>query len=126
MELAENEVISTSPSPTEPEFFSFDGDTPERGRETAGLSHQRRPGDAEVRNVIDSANSHGQEERDVHITFSFVTSLEWVEIGSRVLLMPGVSMASASSSGAGSGGLSGFEGFVGRIRDVHEADVNGK
>ena len=126
VELAENEVISTPPSPTEPEFFSFDGDAPERGRETAGPSHQRRAGDAEVRNVIDSANSHGQEEMEVHITFSFVTSLEWVEAGSRVLLMPGVSTASASSSVAGSGGLSGLEGFVGRVREVRDADVNGK
>ena len=127
VELAENEVISTPPSPAEPEFFSFDGDASERGRETAGPSHQRRAGDAEVRNVIDSANSHGQEETDVHITFSFVTSLEWVEAGSRVLLMPGVvSMASASSSVAGSGGLSGLEGFVGRVRDVREADVSGR
>ena len=121
VELAENEVISLPPSPTEPEFFSFDSDIPDR-------SHEQRPGgDAEVKKVIDSASSRGQE--DVHITFSFVTSLEWIEIGSRVLLMPGGSMGSSSSlsngpsttgsgSVSGSTGLLGLEGFVGRVRDV--------
>ena len=120
VELAENEVISSPPSPTEPEFFSFDSDIPDRSQE------QRRVGDAEVKKVIDSARSSEQE--DVHITFSFVASLEWVEVGSRVLLMPGGSMGSSSSSGTGTGtgsttgsgptGLLGLEGFVGRVRDV--------
>lgn len=115
VELAENEVISTPPSSTEPEFFSFDGDTPERGQ--TGNSHERR--NAEVRKVIDSTSTAGQE--DVHITFSFVTSLEWVEIGSRVFVMPGVSVGPVSAtpgSGPGSGTLSGLEGFVGRVRGV--------
>lgn len=120
VELAENEVISSPPSPTEPEFFSFDSDIPDRSQE------QRRVGDAEVKKVIDSARSSEQE--DVHITFLFVASLEWVEVGSRVLLMPGVSMGSSSSSGTGPGtgsttgsgstGLLGLEGFVGRVKDV--------
>lgn len=115
VELAENEVVSTPPSPAEPEFFSFDGD-PDRGQ-TTGDSRERR--NADVQKVIDSTDT---VEEDVHITFSFVTSLEWVEVGSRALVMPGVSTSvsstPASGSGSGSGGLSGLEGFVGRVRAV--------
>ena len=107
VELADNEVVS----PTEPEFFSFDSDSPDDFDQ----------GDTEVKNVIGADSG-----QDVHITFSFVTSLEWVEVGSRVLLMPGVGTASASASGASGpsgtagSGLLGLEGFVGRVRDVIE------
>lgn len=116
VELADNEVVSSPPSPTEPEFFSFDGDSTERDN-TSG--QQRRGGDADVQRVIDSASVTGQEE--IHITFSFVTSLEWVEVGSRVLIMPGVTMGSSSSS---TPELSGLEGFAGRVSDVCDADIN--
>lgn len=105
VELADNEVVS----PSEPEFFSFDSDSPDD-------LDQR---DTEVKNVI------GEAGQDVHITFSFVTSLEWVEAGSRVLLMPGAASITpgptSSVSGSGSRpGLLGLEGFVGRVRDVIE------
>ncbi|EYE90900.1 uncharacterized protein EURHEDRAFT_466103 [Aspergillus ruber CBS 135680] len=112
VELAENEVISTPPSPAEPEFFCFDGD-PDRGQ-INGDSRERR--NADIQKAIDSTDA----AEDVHITFSFVTSLEWVEIGSRVLVMPGASTLASSAplSGSGPGGLSGLEGFVGRVRVV--------
>lgn len=114
VELAENEVISTPPSPAEPGFFNFDADL-DRGQ-TTGDTRERR--NADIQKVIDSTDTVEQE--DVHITFSFVTSLEWVEAGSRVLVMPGVSMSASSTPalGSGSGGLSGLEGFVGRVREV--------
>ncbi|RAL16236.1 uncharacterized protein BO97DRAFT_402686 [Aspergillus homomorphus CBS 101889] len=104
MALAEDEVISRPPSPTEPEFFSFDGDTSdhERGRERG------------VHEVIKCSGS--SEAGNIRITFLFVSSIEWVEVGSRVLLMPAASAALASAQGVGS--PSGFEGFVGRVCDV--------
>ncbi|OJJ85831.1 uncharacterized protein ASPGLDRAFT_106926, partial [Aspergillus glaucus CBS 516.65] len=94
VELAENELVSTPPSPAEPEFFRFDGD-PDRGQ-TNGDSPERR--NADVQKVIDSTDT---AEEDVHITFSFVTSLEWVEIGSRLLVMPGVSTSASSMPASG-------------------------
>lgn len=106
VELADNEVVS----PAEPEFFSFDSDSPD------DLGSGPRECDTEVKSVIGADSG---QDQDVHITFSFVTSLEWVEAGSRVLLMPGAGTASASGPGAGSGsGLLGLEGFVGRVREV--------
>ncbi|PWY70944.1 hypothetical protein BO70DRAFT_125307 [Aspergillus heteromorphus CBS 117.55] len=114
MALADDEVdvISRPLSPVEPDFFSFDGDAParegdqERGREREG-----------VQDVIRAAGSN-PAQGDIRITFEFVTSVEWVEVGSRVLLMPGASVALASTSGIASGVASGLEGFVGRVCEV--------
>ncbi|KAF9885463.1 hypothetical protein FE257_012899 [Aspergillus nanangensis] len=110
MALAEDEVISTPPSPTEPEFFDFDSD-PTDGFGGSG---------SEVNKVVRSAGTCTQE--DVKITFAFVTTVEWVEIGTRVLLMPGASTALASAPSTTT--PTGLEGFVGRVCDVlnaHEA-----
>ncbi|OOF98906.1 hypothetical protein ASPCADRAFT_204613 [Aspergillus carbonarius ITEM 5010] len=105
MALAEDEVISRPPSPTEPEFFSFDGDIPARERDPqAGVQEMVRA----------ASGSPGQG--DIKITFAFVTSVEWIEIGSRVLLMAGASTVLASAQGTSV--LSGLEGFVGRVCDV--------
>ncbi|KAE8367802.1 hypothetical protein BDV27DRAFT_123192 [Aspergillus caelatus] len=104
MALADDEVVSSPPSPTEPEFFSFDSDVNDRDKsDQSELNHMIRS----------SANSN---VRDVKITCCFVTSVEWVEVGSRILLMPGASAALASAHGSGL--PSGLEGFVGRICDV--------
>ncbi|KAL4869041.1 hypothetical protein BDV12DRAFT_168510 [Aspergillus spectabilis] len=104
MALAEDEIISSPPSPTEPEFFSFDADPP-------GHESPRKP---EVNKVVSVSDNgvHGS----IDITFSFVTSVEWVEAGSRVLLMPGASAALASAEGSSS--PSGLEGFVGHVRQI--------
>ncbi|KAL3452381.1 hypothetical protein BJX65DRAFT_266050 [Aspergillus insuetus] len=108
MALAEDEIISSPPSPTEPEFFSFDADS--ESREAV-----QKP---EVHKVVSS--SDGTIQDTIDITFSFVTSVEWIELGSKVLLMPGASTALASTEGSSSS--SGLEGFVGRVREIHYAD----
>lgn len=111
--LGDDEVISRPPSPTEPEFFEFDGDGPDREKGRG----------AEVGEVINSSDRREQEE--IYITFSFVTSIEWVEVGSPVLLLPGASMASSSTPGSIS--PSGLEGFVGRVWEVlHGEEASGK
>ncbi|KAL4887196.1 hypothetical protein BJY04DRAFT_177564 [Aspergillus karnatakaensis] len=111
MALAEDEIISSPPSPTEPEFFSFDADSP-------GHDSSRKP---EVNKVVGGSDTaaHGS----IDITFSFVTSVEWVEVGSRVLLMPGASAALASVEGSSS--PSGLEGFVGHVRQILYAEEGG-
>lgn len=110
--LGDDEVISRPPSPAEPEFFEFDGDGPDRETDRA-----------EVGEVVNS--SENSEQEDIYITFSFVTSIEWVEVGSQVLLMPGAAMASSTTPGSLS--PSGLEGFVGRVSEVlHSEETNGK
>ncbi|RHZ58513.1 uncharacterized protein CDV56_102454 [Aspergillus thermomutatus] len=107
--LAEDEIISSPLSPTEPEFFNFDNDAVDRGKSHA----------SEVNKVVNSAKntSHG----DVKITFSFVTSVEWVEAGSRVLVVPGTS--TALSPAQGSPPALGLGGFVGRVCSVIFSEV---
>ncbi|CEL05471.1 hypothetical protein ASPCAL06589 [Aspergillus calidoustus] len=108
MALAGDEIISSPPSPTEPEFFSFDADS--ESREAV-----QKP---EVNTVVSS--SDGTIQDTIDITFSFVTSVEWIEIGSKVLLMPSASSALASTEG--SSPSSGLEGFAGRVREIQYAD----
>jgi hypothetical protein len=108
MALAGDEIISSPPSPTEPEFFSFDADS--ESREAV-----QKP---EVNKVVSS--SDGTIQDTIDITFSFVTSVEWIEIGSKVLLMPSASSALASTEG--SSPSSGLEGFAGRVREIQYAD----
>ncbi|KAL3436231.1 hypothetical protein BDV09DRAFT_165697 [Aspergillus tetrazonus] len=104
--LAGDEIISSPPSPTESEFFSFDADSPSKPN---------------VNKVVSSSDTtvHGT----IDITFSFVASAEWVEVGSKVFLMPGASAALASAEGSSS--PSGLEGFVGRVREVIYAEEGG-
>jgi hypothetical protein len=140
---------SPSPSPTEPEFFSFDGDTQsasspgkDKGMNSShanGMdgSMRRRPSATDISKVVSgtSGDRPGASEtfkEDVRITFGLVTSVEWIELGSQVLVMPGMSMTASSGvavaptpgSGAGSGNsngivsMSGLEGFVGTVCEV--------
>ncbi|KAL3471896.1 hypothetical protein BJX99DRAFT_236551 [Aspergillus californicus] len=111
MALAGDEIVSSPPSPTEPELFSFDADPPRRG--------VFQP--SEVTRMVNNSDNAAQDSID--ITFSFVTSVEWVEVGSKVLLMPGASAALASAEA--SSPLSGLEGFVGRVREVLYAEESG-
>ncbi|KAI2965569.1 hypothetical protein CBS147323_5741 [Aspergillus niger] len=105
MALAEDEVISRPPSPTEPEFFNFDGDT-------SGYERGREPG---VQDMVQSSSNPGQG--DIKITFEFVSSVEWIEVGSRVLLMPGTSTALVSAQGSSQ--TSGLEGFLAGMDSYH-------
>ncbi|KAL2870759.1 uncharacterized protein BJX67DRAFT_344518 [Aspergillus lucknowensis] len=109
--LSEDEIISSPPSPTEPEFFSFDADSP-------GYQAVEKPG---ASSAVSSSDSAARDTID--ITFQFVTSVEWVELGSKVLLMPGASTALASAEGSSS--PSGLEGFIGRVREIRYAEESG-
>lgn len=136
---------SPSLSPTEPEFFRFDGDTQtssspgkEKGSSTGGMdgSMRRRPSATDISKVVSgTGDGRGASEtfkEDVKITFGLVTSVEWIELGSQVLVMPGMSMTASSgvavapaagsgasnASGSGMVPMSGLEGFVGTVCEV--------
>ncbi|CAI7657973.1 unnamed protein product [Penicillium glandicola] len=145
------ELSSNPPSPSEPEFFSFDGDSHSPGEKSNGNptnnsmdgaadAVRRRPSTTDISKVmsgvssasiVGSASSAEALKENVKITFALVSSVEWVELGSQVLVMPGVSIASVpsqsgatvasapgSSSPSGTASMSGLEGFVGTVCEV--------
>ncbi|KGO74838.1 hypothetical protein PITC_043460 [Penicillium italicum] len=146
------EISPEPPSPSEPELFSFDGDenspsekstsnfTSNNTEDGAGDAARRRPPAIDISKVmsgvssasiVGAASSAEALKEDVKIAFALVSSVEWVELGSQVLIMPGVSTASvASQSGAtvasapgsssvsGTAFMSGLEGFVGTVCEV--------
>jgi GTPase len=143
------ELPSEPSSPSEPEFFSFDGDSQSpRGKSNGFMSRvnsdgaadavSRRPSAPDISKIVSGASSTSIAgpassaealKEDVLITFALVSSVEWLELGSQIIVMPGTSLTSASSqsgatvasaSGSGSGAapMSGLEGFVGTICDV--------
>ncbi|KAJ5923304.1 hypothetical protein N7454_008549 [Penicillium verhagenii] len=147
MELEESgaEPSSEPQSPDELEFFSFDGDAQSPGSgEKGGISTdisnssetlRRRQSATDIRKVVSGIThtSPGGKadafKEDVRITFALVTSVEWIELGSQVLVMPGVSMGASSNAAVGSGpsssanasgltAVSGLEGFVGTVCEV--------
>lgn len=142
-----NEPISRPSSPSEPELFSFDGDhsnSPSPGQEKTQTRDDdsngihRRPSATDIRKVVSSTVPEGgvrnttssgvvsdSLHEDVKITFALVTSVEWIELASKVLVMPGVSMGTSSgvamstpSSGTPAVPISGLEGFVGTVCEV--------
>ncbi|KAJ5785159.1 uncharacterized protein N7503_010371 [Penicillium pulvis] len=146
MELAgtDDELPSEPQSPDEPEFFSFDGDAQSPGRGEKGSPGnnailpdpaRRRASATDISKVISGTSNTSTGgiaeafKEDVQITFALVTSVEWIELGSQVLVMPGVSMGASSNAAVGSGPgssanssgcvmVSGLEGFVGTVCEV--------
>ncbi|KAJ5550192.1 hypothetical protein N7461_004890 [Penicillium sp. DV-2018c] len=152
------ELRGQPPSPTEPEFFSFDTDVQYPSKEKVvgtstvhtnvdGASDlgRRRSSATDISkvmagpsaSVVGAASSAEALKENVNVTFALVSSVEWVELGSQILIMPSVSVASASSQsgstvasapGAGSAGtvsMSGLEGFVGTVCEVIPGRVPG-
>jgi len=54
----------------------------------------------------------------LHVTFHFMTTREYIERGSTVLVMPGGGPGLFGGSERGEKGVAGLEGFVGRIVDM--------
>lgn len=63
-------------------------------------------------NGVGESKSSLECEQDV--TFQFITSREWIELGTQVLIMPAGSLSIGRAGGADNVGV-GLEGFVGRI-----------
>ncbi|KAL1853326.1 hypothetical protein Plec18167_005584 [Paecilomyces lecythidis] len=113
--LADQETFSTPPSPTEPGFFSFDGDDVDK-ESSHTTSHGIGADLSKASETSDFSNQEG-----IRITFAFVSSAEWLETGSQVLVMPGISAGASVPDRPIS--LTGLEGFVGRISEVLEGDA---
>ena len=56
-----------------------------------------------------------EEDHHINATFSFISSIEWVEVGSRVLIVPAILTSSSTSMSRNAGGSIGLQGFVGRV-----------
>ncbi|KAF7859535.1 hypothetical protein EAF04_008616 [Stromatinia cepivora] len=52
------------------------------------------------------------------VSFELLTSREWIELGSQVLVMPGGGHGLYAGSERGEKGIAGLEGFVGRVGEV--------
>jgi len=89
--LSENET-SESPSPTE--MFSFESE-----------------------NDHCTENGFGTQDQEIRITFRFVSTVEWMQLGDKILVVPNLSVAGPVTGP--SGPTSGLSGFVGRIVDMN-------
>lgn len=90
------------------DVFNFEDDEERTHQEN---QHRPRQDNGRVVNV-----SSGSESDRVNITFAFISSIEWIAVGSQVVVMPGTT--TASSAHADSVSLSGLEGFIGEVVEV--------
>jgi GTPase len=86
--LADDEVESSSPA----EVFTFDDDDEE------------------------GSNSDKRQEKEIKITFRFMNTVEWMETGDKVLVVPNVASGPVAGQIAPNTSLLGF---VGRINELH-------
>jgi GTPase len=63
--------------------------------------------------------SNGAQDQEIKITFRFVSTVEWMQVGDKILVVPNLSAAGPVAGP--SGPTSGLSGFVGRIVDVNGA-----
>ena len=89
--LADDDDEASSPT----EVFSFDGED-EDGEATFGTQHV---------------------EKEIKITFRFVSTMEWMSVGDRLLVVPTVSTTGPVAGPVGA--TSGLAGFVGRICELN-------
>ena len=92
--LADDHDETSSP----PAVFSFDDDNDddENGGAPSGMEHQ---------------------EKEIKLTFRFVSTVEWMSEGDRVLVVPIVSTTGPVTGPVGA--TSGLTGFVGRVCELH-------
>jgi GTPase len=95
--LSENDAPESS-SPTE--MFSFDGEN-----------------DHGAENGFGVLGSNGAQDQEIKITFRFVSTVEWTQVGDKILVVPNLSAAGPVTGP--SGPTSGLSGFVGMVTDVN-------
>lgn len=115
--LADDDAVGSLPGPVdEPDdFFNFDDDEDREKQPSNRIPRRSRP---ESEKTIDISSAHGLGYVD--ITFAFISSIEWVELGSLVVVMPGATTATSATGDSVS--LSGLEGFVGRVSEVNTSE----
>ncbi|EEH47684.2 uncharacterized protein PADG_03768 [Paracoccidioides brasiliensis Pb18] len=82
----------------------------------ASDSHHRHP--EPTADITGGSCDNPHESDNINITFSFVSSVEWIELNSRVLAMPATTLATSSSSLHSVSGSLGLKGFVGQVCQV--------
>ncbi|KIW49762.1 hypothetical protein PV05_11411 [Exophiala xenobiotica] len=100
VDLEEDERTRHGSLTREGEVFSFDSDD-----ETERL---------------ENLQLNGGEKTEIKITFRFVSSVEWMNVGDQVLVVPTVS-AAGPVTGVAVSNLSGLAGFVGKVSEVFAA-----
>jgi GTPase len=95
--LSEDDA-SESPSPTE--MFSFDSDN-----------------DRSTENGYGMTGVNGTQDHEIKITFRFMSTVEWMQAGDKILVVPNLSAAGPITGP--SGPTSGLSGFVGRVTGVN-------
>ena len=118
--LAEIDLASGSGSPAV-EMFGFDSEDDDTDREEQGPGGESKNGVA----YANGSGSSGGRDEEIRITFRFVSSVEWMQVGNKVLVVPTATAAMMGSAnvagpntltGGGGDGLAiGLSGFVGRI-----------
>jgi GTPase len=104
----------TGPLLEEPDFFNFDDDD-DKDKQRQNRPRRVRP---ESEKTIDVSSAHANGY--VNITFGFISSIEWVEVGSLVVVMPGVTTTTSATGDPIA--LSGLEGYVGRLVEVSSSE----
>jgi len=87
----------TFPSP-EVEMFHFDSDDESRHLEKDDVAVDR--------------------QSEIKISFRFVSTVEWMELGDQILVVPTVTAPGPITGAAASHHTSGLTGFVGRINEI--------
>lgn len=112
----DNEIdLHTEPLLEDGDFFNFDDDDEKDKQRQGNRVRRARP---ESEKTIDVSSAHGNGY--VNITFAFISSIEWVEVGSLVVVMPGVTTATSATGDIIP--LSGLEGYVGRLIEVSSSE----
>lgn len=111
----DDDAEADSPTGPEPDFFNFDDDEEREKSQKPNRARRTRP---ESEKTIDVSNAHVNGH--VNITFAFISSIEWVEVGSLVVVMPGVTAATSATGDPIA--LSGLEGYVGRLIEVSSSE----
>ncbi|KAH8704828.1 hypothetical protein BGW36DRAFT_366228 [Talaromyces proteolyticus] len=120
--LADDDAVASPPAllSDEPEFFNFDDDDEKHKHNHHHNQPSQLPRRArqESEKTIDISSAQGNGY--INITFAFLSSIEWVELGSLVVVMPGATTATSATGDLVS--LSGLEGFVGRVCEVNSSE----
>ena len=95
----------TTTASSESEVFSFDSDEEDmRGQRHADGS------------MNGENDARAWEDKDIKITFRFVSTVEWMELGNQVLVVPTVT-APGPVTGPAISNMSSLAGFVGKVSD---------
>lgn len=112
--LEDNENSDGQPASSSPKVFNFESESDEddataRNGFVAGQAFEH-PEPRELRR---------DKAKNIHITFRFVSSIEWMRTGDRVLVVPTATAAGPITGSSAALTNSGLNGFVGIVSELH-------